>query len=706
VQSRSDTLRPLKLLLAAVIILPLAFYAGAAWLNYQWSFEDAQAQLARTTDAVHEHALKVFQTNELVLDRVAERFGNLDWAQVATDPAVHDYLKQLADDVPHVAVLGFVAPDRRISATNLGLPPALAAQHDFLRIPRQGEPDLFVSELSIGKSTKQQQFLFTRNKPNSERTPDGGYIFASMRPEYFRAYYDAAFGKDYSISIIRADGAILARYPEVQPGIILTPGTGFRRSIADNPERGSYTTHSFIDGAERLFRYAKLGDYPIYVAVGIDAATVTQRWLHKMASHLIFGVPATLCLIFLTVIALRRTARERAALFQANAEARRREELEASLYQAQKMEAVGQLTGGVAHDFNNLLTAIMGGLDTMLQAGSLAVPLRRHVETAMRAAERGARLTQQLLAFSRQQMLSPEVVDLNRLLREFETLMRRAVGESIEFIFALDPGVGACRVDPAQFQSAVLNLVVNARDATPSGGRITLATRAVILGEDATRPEPDMAAGRYVLVTVSDTGEGMSAEVQAQAFNPFFTTKEVGKGSGLGLSQVYGFVKQSGGHVIIESAPEQGTSVQLYMPCAAIAAEHSLASPIERVAPVAPAATVLVVEDDEAVRETAKDALASLGYRALTAADAADALTILRRDEPIDLLFTDIVMPGQMNGVELAREARQLRGDLKVLLTSGYAALAENRADDGFAVLGKPYRQSQLAERIAGMLRD
>ena len=492
----------------------------------------------------------------------------------------------------------------------------------------------------------------------------------------------------------------------MQPGIVLTPETGFRRSTAANPERGSYTTRSFVDGAERLFRYAKLGDYPIYVAVGIDEATVTQRWLHKMASHLIFGVPATLCLIFLTVIALRRTARERAALLQANAEARRREELEASLYQAQKMEAVGQLTGGVAHDFNNLLTAIMGGLDTMLHTGALAAPLRRHVETAMRAAERGARLTQQLLAFSRQQMLSPEVVDVNRLLREFETLMRRAVGESIEFVFALDPKVGACRVDPAQFQSAVLNLVVNARDATPSGGRITLATRAVILSEDATRPDPAMAAGRYVLVTVSDTGEGMSAEVQAQAFNPFFTTKEVGKGSGLGLSQVYGFVKQSGGHVIIESAPAQGTSVQLYMPCAETAAEQSVAPPIERATAVAPAATVLVVEDDEAVRETARDVLASLGYRALTAADAADALTILRRDEPIDLLFTDIVMPGQMNGVELAREARQLRGDLKVLLTSGYAALAQNRAADGFVVLGKPYRHSQLAERIAGMLRD
>src|SRR6185437_6524046 len=347
------------------------------------------------------------------------------------------------------------------------------------------DDDLFISELTVGNYTKHLQFLFVRYKPNSERTQDGGYILVSMQPDYFRAYYDAAFGKDYAISLIRADGGILARYPEVREGTVLSPDTGFRRAIAADPDHGGYQTRSVVDGAERLFSYAKLGDYPVYVAVGIDKTPVTRRWLAKMASHLVFGVPATLCLIVLSVVALRRTARERAALLQANAEAERREELEASLYQAQKMEAVGQLTGGVAHDFNNLLTAIMGGLDTMLLSGGVATPLRKHVETAMRAAERGARLTQQLLAFSRQQMLHPEVVDVNRLLREFETLMRRAVGESIEFDVALDRGIGACRVDPAQFQSAILNLVVNARDATPPGGRITLATGDVSLAPDA-----------------------------------------------------------------------------------------------------------------------------------------------------------------------------------------------------------------------------
>jgi two-component system, NtrC family, sensor kinase len=705
-QSRPGTLLPLKLLLVAVIIVPLGLFGGAAWLNYRWSVEEAQAQLARTTDAVHEHALKIFQTNELVLDRIAERFGDLSWRQIATDPAVHAYLKHLAADVPHAAVLGFIAPDGRVVATNLDLPtPVPAKRHDFLRVVRDNDDDLYISELTVGNYTKHLQFLFVRYKPNSERTEDGGYILVSMRPEYFRAYYAAAFGKDYAISIIRADGGMLARYPEVQAGTVLAPDTGFRQAIAANPDRGGYTSHSAIDGRERLFSYAKLGDYPVYVAVGIDAATITRRWLEKMSTHLVFGLPATLCLIILCTVALRRTAREQAALLQANVEAERRKELEASLYQAQKMEAVGQLTGGVAHDFNNLLTAIMGGLDTMLQSSGLAEPMRKHVAAAMRAAERGARLTQQLLAFSRQQMLHPEVVDVNRLLREFETLMRRAVGESIEFVVALDRSIGACRVDPAQFQSAILNLVVNARDATPAGGRITLATGDIVLARGAARPDPEMTPGRYVVVSVGDTGTGMTDDVRAQAFNPFFTTKEVGKGSGLGLSQVYGFTKQSGGHVTIDSALGHGTTVRLYMPGIEAQAERGAAPATERSAAAASAATVLIVEDDEAVRETTRQALTSLGYRTPAASDAASALAILRRGEPVDVLFSDIVMPGGMSGVELAREARRLRGNLKVLLTTGYAAAAESRGTGGFAVLGKPYRQSELAERIAALLR-
>jgi two-component system NtrC family sensor kinase len=709
VQSLAATLRPLRLLLVAVVVLPLALFAGTAWINYRWAFDDAEAQLGRTSDAVGEHALKVFETNELVLDGIAERYGDLGWDEIAASAPVHLYLKRLAETMPHVAVTGFIAPDLRIIATNLDLPPRLARPHDFEPVHRDGADDLFISEPSIGNYTKQPQFLMTRYKPGAEHAPNGSMIFVSIRPEYFQRYYAMGFGRDYAISIIRDDGAILARYPDpnLPEGFTLNVDTGFRRSIAVAPDGGTFSAKSGVDGRERLFAYRKLGAYPVYVTVGMDRATIIGGWWRKMAGHLVFGLPATLALIAITIVALRRTEHARRALLQAHDESLRRQQAEASLHQAQKMEAVGQLTGGIAHDFNNLLTAIMGSLEMILHIGDAGEAIRKYAAGAMRAAERGARLTQQLLAFSRRQMLRPEIVNVNRLLGEFEALMQRAVGESIDFVLSLDPEVDPSRIDPAQFQSAVLNLVVNARDATPAGGRITIETRNVMLAANTGILDMEVAPGRYVMVTVSDTGSGMSAEVRAQVFDPFFTTKEVGKGSGLGLSQVYGFAKQSGGHVTVESEPGQGTVMRLYLPSLELPAAQHTDVAAEARPKAGRDATVLVVEDDPAVLETVRAGVAALGYNALTAHNAVEALAILRRDEPIDLLFTDIAMPGGINGIELGRQARQLRQDIKVLLTSGYAtAMAEGQVSAGFAVLGKPYRQVQLAETIANALRQ
>jgi len=705
VQSLAETLRPLRWLLAAVVLLPLLLFLGAGWVNYRWAFEEADAQLARTTDAVHEHALKVFETNELILDRIAERFGGLDWDQIATAPQIHPYLQQLAQMVPHVAVVGFISPDMRIIVTNLDRAPTQAHHHDFMAVHRPGGDDIFVSELSAGTYSGQLHFLVARYKPNSAHTADGSMIFIAIQPEYFRRFYAQGFGRDYAISIIRSDGVMLARYPDPQKEVVLAPDTGFRQSIPVHPESGSYSSYSGVDGRARLFHYHKLGAYPLYVTVGMDRATILGAWFDRMTSQLVFGLPATLALIAMTFVALRRTERARDALLRAEEEAQRREQAEASLHQAQKMEAVGQLTGGVAHDFNNLLTAVMGSLEMILN-GSDDESIRKYAAGAMRAAERGARLTQQLLAFSRRQMLRPEIVNVNRLLGEFETLMQRAIGESIDFVMSLDPEVDPCRVDPAQFQSAILNLVVNARDATPAGGRVAIETRNVMLAANSENLDIGVSPGRYVMVAVTDTGVGMSADVRTQIFDPFFTTKEVGKGSGLGLSQVYGFAKQSGGQVTVESETGHGTIMRLYLPSVEVPAGQRVDAVTVR-PEAGRGATVLVVEDDPEVLETVSSGVRALGYRALTAHNALEALGILRHDEPIDLLFTDIAMPGGINGVELARQARQLRQDIKVLLTSGYAAaIAEGEASEGFTVLGKPYRQTQLAETIASVLRQ
>lgn len=376
---------------------------------------------------------------------------------------------------------------------------------------------------------------------------------------------------------------------------------------------------------------------------------------------------------------------------------------EGQLRQAQKMEAVGQLTGGVAHDFNNLLTAIIGNLemlDGLLPAGG---PCRRYAEGALRAASRGAQLTQQLLTFSRREETQPQIASVNELLRETLMLCQRTVGEGIDVELRLQNDSWPCCIDPAQFAAAVLNLAANARDAMNRSGRLTLRTENVTAG--GAYPA-DLAAGDYVVLSVSDTGCGMSVDVLERAFEPFYTTKEVGRGTGLGLSQVYGFAKQSGGVARIESKVGKGTTVRIFLPRASGRPVVNVA-PTEDLSGVVPdAATILVVEDDIDVREMIVGILSDLGYQTLVATTGPEALAILKQGNSIDLLFTDIVMPGGMSGTELARQASRLRPGLKFLLSSGYAREESQarRMRVEFPFIAKPYRPSALGRKLNEVL--
>jgi signal transduction histidine kinase len=384
----------------------------------------------------------------------------------------------------------------------------------------------------------------------------------------------------------------------------------------------------------------------------------------------------------------------------------RQREAEERLNQAQKMEAIGQLTGGVAHDFNNLLTIIVGNLDMIVRKPDNPQRVARLATSAMTAARRGAEVTEKLLSFSRRQVVRPETVNPNRLLKDFQALLRRAVGETIEIRFDLDAGLDPVRLDPGQFESAVLNLAVNARDAMPGGGVLTVKTCNAHLDAHEIVDRPDLRPGPYVLIAVSDTGQGMDAATRGRAFEPFFTTKDVGKGTGLGLSQVYGFVRQAGGHAQIKSEVGGGTSVELYLPRSA---EKAVEAPSENALPLRRAVSgevVLVVEDEPAVLEMAVESLTELGYRTLTATQAAEALERLAGSERIDILFSDVVMPGGMNGVQLSVEARHLRPGLRVLLTSGYTgtALEEHAVPADLPLLSKPYRRDELANKLRVVL--
>jgi PAS domain S-box-containing protein len=376
---------------------------------------------------------------------------------------------------------------------------------------------------------------------------------------------------------------------------------------------------------------------------------------------------------------------------------------EAQLRQSQKMEAVGQLTGGVAHDFNNLLTVIIATLDALLT--SVSDEIRPRLEMALQAADRGAGMIRQLLAFSRRQTLSPEPLNLSHVVSSALDMIKRVLGEQIEIELRFASDAWRPLADRAQIESALLNLAINARDAMPAGGKLTIEVANATLDEDYAARSADVSPGDYVVLAVSDTGVGMTPEVVEHAFEPFFTTKEAGKGSGLGLSMIFGFAKQTGGHVKIYSEAGHGTTVRLYLP--RYVEEGARAPKAAAIGEIPPSPrggeAILVVEDDPHVRVVAVGLLRELGYHVLEATNAAEALALIENGAAIDLLFTDVVMPGQINGRQLAEAARRSRPRLSTLFTSGYADNAmvhHGRLDPGVNFLAKPYRGRDLAIKV------
>jgi PAS domain S-box-containing protein len=383
---------------------------------------------------------------------------------------------------------------------------------------------------------------------------------------------------------------------------------------------------------------------------------------------------------------------------------------EEALRQAQKMEAIGQLTGGIAHDFNNLLTIIVGNIELLqrrLPEGSDR--LLRAAEHAMDATRRAATLTQRLLAFSRRQPLDPKPIDVNKLVAGMSDLLRRTLGEEVVLETVLAGGLWRSQADPNQLENAILNLAVNARDAMPEGGKLTIETVNARLDdayvEALAEPVPP---GQYVLVAVSDTGTGMDKATMEKVFEPFFTTKEAGKGTGLGLSQVYGFVRQSNGHVRIYSEPGEGTTIKVYLPRLVGADHEPVEMPAKSPVTVRGAGeTILVVEDEQDLRVYTTEALRDLGYRVLEAANGREALGLVERHPEIELLFTDVVLTGGMNGRALAEEVTRRRPDLPVLFTTGYTSNAivhHGRLDPGMPLIGKPFTYAELASKVRRVL--
>jgi signal transduction histidine kinase/ActR/RegA family two-component response regulator len=708
-----DAVGLLRVLLVLSIAGPVALFLVASVFTYRAAYQDAEHKLARTTEVAREHALKVFDTHRLVAAQVNELLDGMSDAEIVGNEArLHAALHDLIADLPQIESVLVVGKDGRplVSADAYPVPHELDfSDRDYFRVLSNSDANVYITRL-MNRRLGGAIFFGLAHRRVAADGSFAGVIDISVSPEFFGHFYETMLGEDAAeqagtvIALVRDDGQLLARYPAMTDDMRrLPPQSPFYQMIAVHPASGSYTgVSTFEQGAPtREFAYRQITGFPVYVTAGRSYESIVDAWFWQMASHLLFGIPATAALFVITLIALRRTQREQDALEQAHEEMQRREAAEEALRQAQKLEALGQLTAGVAHDFNNLLMVILGNLEFIARAHADQPSTMRRLDYMRSAAERGARLTSQLLAFSRRQRLIPQPLNLNSVLPTMVEMLQSTLGRTVEIDTDLQERLWPALVDRTQLELAMLNLGINARDAMDGAGKLTIAARNVTLGAPA-QPE-DPPAGEYVTVSVADNGPGMTPDVLAHAFEPFFTTKAPGLGSGLGLSQVHGFAHQSGGGVRINTGPDQGTHVQLFLPRAPTA--EASQRPARKVSDTTfwPA-TVLVIDDDADVRAVTAAMLSRMGHVVIEAESGAMAIELLERNEALNAAVIDYAMPG-MDGVETARRLRERRPDLPVLFITGFSERAERETRaTGDMLLNKPFTAADLADRLNALL--
>jgi signal transduction histidine kinase/CheY-like chemotaxis protein len=707
--ARASAIRLLRWMMIASVALPTVLFIFASWLNYRSFYGIADDRIERSLDVVQEQGMHSLQASELTISAVDEVLDGLSDEAIRTDEKkLHNRLKQIVSQVSQVANVLVVGRDGHpiVSSSSFPVPRTIDdSDRDYFHAQQVAKIGSYVGEALITRTAGQPSFTVSRRRPSPSGTFEGVTVVALNSASFQSFYAEIGHTAGAYFALARNDGKFLVRYPApARVNAQLDGRSALRRSIVTAPTSGIYDVTSQLDDISRRIGYRKIGAWPVYALAGTETSAIRAEWWSFMSSHLIFGLPATALLFSVLALALQRTRR----LY---AEADRREQVEEALRQSQKMESIGQLTGGVAHDFNNLLTVVLGNLELVERGldkwkdGSEA-RLRRLIQNATQGAQRAASLTQRLLAFARRQPLKPEPLNGNELLSGMSDLLRRALGETIRTEIVAAAGLWMVEADRVQLESAILNLALNARDAMPDGGKLTIETCNAFLDENYCRQRAELTPGQYVMVAVSDDGTGMTKEVLERAFEPFFTTKEAGQGTGLGLSQVYGFVKQSGGHVSLYSEADQGTSVKIYLPRRILSTE---VTPIGEV-PIARGhggETLLVVEDDAEVRAYIVEALKELNYAVLEAADATAAMELLdRHGTAVDLLLTDVVLPG-LNGRQLALQLQQRHLHLKVLFMTGYsrnAIVHQGKLDADVDLIQKPFTQAALAAKIRSVL--
>lgn len=559
---------PLRGLLAASLAVPLLLLAIASWQNLRLVQHQAEERITIEAGELGEHDLTAFETYLLALSWIDERIRGQDWDHIEHDPELQRLLSNL-ETLPQIDAVWVVDPAGRIRASGPAFPSPVAPDkpiEDSYLAQKQHDEGILVGREGVDPLTHHREFNISHRRP----APGGrfdGVIIVSAKAAYFSDFYSSMSAeRGFEVLLMRTDGSILASYPE-QPKPAFAPGDAFQKTIAAGSDHGLIRANSAADGIERIYAFRHISGFPVDVVFGMPTNDAIPSWRANLINYLLFAVPASLALFGMTFLAVRQIQREKIARWRWQATARRlRREMdrralaEAELLQAQKIEALGQLTGGIAHDFNNLLAVLQGCLE-MLNGRQADDRLQARVALALQTVERGEKLTAQLLAFARREPLSSARIDLNLELRRMTELLVRTVGSGIAIETDLAPDLWPVDADRTQLELAVMNLAINARDAMPDGGRLRLKTANRIGSGD-----PGSEGRDFVELEASDTGTGMPPEVAARAFEPFFTTKKPGKGTGLGLSMIYGLAQHAGGTASLRSEVGHGTVVTLRLP--------------------------------------------------------------------------------------------------------------------------------------------
>jgi signal transduction histidine kinase/CheY-like chemotaxis protein len=718
--------------LSAAAVLLLVIAAGSlGWAVWQLRVDarrDAFEETGNLALVLAGQLSRFLQTIDVVLAETRDEFLHLDshdveaWRRSVASPTMQDKLKAKLARVPQAFNIAVADASGQVLLSTASWPaPAISvADRDYFRSARAQERDeLAISSPIRNRVNGEVTVVFARSLKDAKGTFIG-IVYISVNRKYFEIIYDSIRSvRDLTFILALTNGTVLVRHPQQTDvsGQRMPPTSAWYAAIAQGG--GSFVTPGAFGGQARLASARPLQGFPLAVAVSTSLDVAFARWRVQAIVLGLGGFVFVACSLFLLLVAgyeMRSLAASEASLRDKSDSLERsiaeRAKMEKRLVQSQKLEAIGQLTGGIAHDFNNLLLVVIGNLDLLKDKVPPGSPELELVESSLTAALTGSELSNSLLTFSRQHAFKLETIDPKAIVDDQVRLLRRAMGRKVTLETTSSEDVFSVTADSAQLRCALTNLVVNARDAMPDGGAITVRMYNVTLTKQDASVADELAPGDYAVLEVADTGTGISSEKLSRIFDPFFTTKEVGKGTGLGLSMVYGFIKEMNGHIKVMSEVGQGTTFTLFFPRAAqlqkIAAPAL--APADDLAPARKHKTILVVDDDDLVRKSVITQMKSLGYSTIEASGAAEALEIISSAESFDLLFSDIVMPGSIDGVELAHLARERRPGLRIMLSSGFPDLKSGRSSEDcyeqWQILKKPYRRSELQDALQGILGE